>query len=219
MGSRPGCAAPIPCGPAPARGRTSPRAAAGRRACRAACRRPQSASSSSIRPRLLLGLQPVCQRAHRALDRLLIERLRDLGKLLVLGEDHALQRDHFAVQHELAADDQRFAQRRFDVAAVACASAAPADAKRSCGPRSWPRTAPPCSGSADTVSWWKRRRAAPRFPYWLPHSRFRRIPAAPRHRMTARVSSSGRACGRPRPRRFALFASPGFVIAISEPCL
>ncbi len=67
----------------------------------------------------LLCAQPSRERVFRASDRLVIKRLRDFGKFAALGEDHALERDDFAIQDKLGECDQRVRQGRLDVPSFA----------------------------------------------------------------------------------------------------
>ena len=99
-------------------GRTSRSDAAGRRACRAACRprhrrRQARSRRASARP---AASSRACPGAR---DRPAIEGLGDIGKVVAFGDDHALERNHVAIEHQLGTNHQRFRECRLDIAALA----------------------------------------------------------------------------------------------------
>jgi fumarylacetoacetate (FAA) hydrolase family protein len=71
------------------------------------------------RATLLLRPQPVRQSILGPRDRSAIKGLRNIRKLVAVGKDDALKRDHITVEHQLRANQQRLRERRLDIAAVA----------------------------------------------------------------------------------------------------
>ena len=66
-------------------------------------------------PALLLHAKPVGQSRGGSLDSIVVKRAGKIGKLSGLLQDHALQPDHFLIQHQIRAGHQRGIQRFADV--------------------------------------------------------------------------------------------------------